>query len=168
MNHATLYFQDYMPVNSCFGCGGANTHGLRIRSYWDGDIAKCIWQPQPQHQGWHGLTCGGVIATVVDCHCIATSMATAIRNEGRSLDSEPRYLFATGSLNIRYLKPSPMAYPLELHAKVSAVKDQRKYTMQCDVHVNGEKTADAQAITLLVYRSDRPEESAEAFRAHVK
>ena len=167
MTAERLFFQDYMPANECFGCGGGNAHGLRIRSYWEGDIAKCVWQPQPYHHGWRNLTCGGVIATVVDCHCVATSMATAIRNEGRALGSEPRYLFATGSLNMRFLKPSPVAQPLELQARVSAIKDQRKYTLQCEVYVGGEKTVDAQVITLLVYRSDRPQEAAPMFRADV-
>ncbi len=30
-------FQDAMPGDVCFGCGAENTHGLRIRSFWEGD-----------------------------------------------------------------------------------------------------------------------------------
>lgn len=153
-----------MPGDRCFGCGPHNDHGLQIKSLWDGEIAKCIWQPQPYHEGWSQLTCGGVIATIVDCHCIATAMATAYRNENRALDSEPRYLFATGSINIRYLKPASVSDPLELRASVTSIKYDKKYTLHCDVLVNGEKVADAQVITLLVWRSDRPEEAAAGFK----
>ena len=152
-----------MPGDHCFGCGPNNDHGLQIKSYWDGDIAKCIWQPQPYHEGWSQLTCGGVIATIVDCHCIATAMATAYRNENRALDSEPRYLFATGSINIRYLKPASVTRPITLHARVTNIKYDKKYTLSCDVFVNDELVSDAQVIALLVYRSDRPEEAALGF-----
>ena len=147
-----------MPENMCFGCGQTNPHGLQIKSYWDGDIARCDWQPQDYHQGWANLTCGGVIATAVDCHCIATAMATAYRNENRSMDSQPWYLFATGSMNIRYLMPSPVKYALRLEAQVTAIKNQKKYNLQCDVYADGKKTADAQVIALLVYRSDQLDE----------
>jgi acyl-CoA thioesterase FadM len=160
----SAYFQDYMPGDRCFGCGTANNQGLQIKSFWDGDIAKCRWQPQPHHEGWLHLTCGGIIATVVDCHCIATAMATAYRNEQRALGTEPQYLFATGSINIRFLQPASVSDPIELHAQVTQIKNDKKYTLECDVFVNGEKTADAQVITLLVYRSDRPAEAPAAFR----
>ena len=158
------YFQDYLPGTTCFGCGNSNEQGLQIKSYWDGDVAKCQWQPQKHHVGWAHLTCGGIIATIVDCHCIATAMATAFRNENRPLESEPKYLFVTGSLNIRYLKPAAVDKPMELHAHVTHVKNSKKFTVVCDVYVDNEKTADAQVIALLVYRSDRPEESPEVFR----
>jgi len=147
-----------MPENTCFGCGQNNRQGLHIKSYWHGDIARCDWQPKDYHQGWAGLTCGGVIATAVDCHCIATAMATAYRNENRAMDSRPWYLFATGSINIRYLLPSSVEQALRLEAHVTAIKYEKKYSLQCDVYAGGEKTADAQVVVLLVYRSDRPDE----------
>ncbi len=158
------YFQDYMPGGTCFGCGTANPHGLQIRSFWQDETATCIWQPEQKHQGWTNLTCGGVIATLVDCHCIATAMATAIRNENREMDSEPKYLFATGSINLTFLKPSPIDQTLELRAHVTQIKYEKKYTVACEVYAGKEKTAHAQVITLLVYRSDRPEEANEVFR----
>jgi len=157
------YFQDYMPSKFCFGCGTDNEQGLKIRSYWDGDTAKCIWHPTQAHQGWAGLTCGGVIATIVDCHCIATAMATALQNENRALGSEPHYVFATGSINIRFLKPTTINCAIELHAQVTNIKSEKKYTLSCNVLVDNEKTADAQLIALLVYRSDRPDDAPEGF-----
>jgi len=160
----TDYFQDYLPGKSCFGCGSDNTQGLKIRSYWDGDIAKCNWQPQQYHEGWANLTCGGVIATIIDCHCIATAMATAIRNENRELDSEPKYLFATGSMDIKYLKPSLVNQQMELRAQVTEIKFEKKYSLSCEVFVDNEKTVEASVIALLVFRSDKPEDSPQAFR----
>ncbi len=159
MSNHDDYFQRHMPGDVCFGCGESNTAGLHIHSYWEGEVGVCRWQPKEIHQGWQGITCGGIIATLIDCHCMATAMATAIRNENRPLSSEPYYRFATGSLNIKYLKPTPIDQTLELRAKVTEIKNNKKFTLDCGLYVNGEKTAEAAVVAFLVYRSDQPEGS---------
>ena len=83
------YFQEHMAGNVCFGCGSDNPDGLHLRSYWEGDEGVCQWQPGTRHQGWRGLVSGGIIATLVDCHCMGTAMAHAVRREGRALGSQP-------------------------------------------------------------------------------
>ncbi len=148
------YFQDHMPGDICFGCGGDNPVGLHVHSYWDGDEAVCRWRPQEIHQGWVGVTCGGIIATLIDCHCMATAMATAIRNENRPLASEPHYRFATGMLNVKYLAPTPIDSELELRAHVTEIKN-KKYTLDCGLYVASEKTAEATVVAFLVHRSDQ-------------
>ncbi|MGH8581460.1 MAG: PaaI family thioesterase [Gammaproteobacteria bacterium] len=158
-------FQDYMPGAVCFGCGENNPAGLKIQSFWEGDEGVCLWQPDERHQGWEGITCGGIIATLIDCHCMATAMATAVRNENRPLSSEPRYRFATGSLNIRFLKPTPIVQPLLLRAHVTEIKDARKYTLACDLYADNVNTvAAAVVVGVLVYRSDRPWEGPGGFK----
>ncbi len=152
------YFQDYMPGDACFGCGGNNSAGLKIRSFWENHEGVCLWRPDERYQGWEGITCGGIIATLIDCHCMATAMATAVRNENRPLNSEPRYRFATSSLHIRYLKPTPINEPLTLRAHVTEIKEARKYTLACDLYAGGVKTVEATVVGVLVYRSDRLEE----------
>ena len=153
-------FQDVMPGDECFGCGANNPQGLQIKSYWQGKNSICEWQPQTHHQGWAGLTCGGIIATLVDCHCMATAMAYAIREEGRTLDSEPHYRFATGSLSVRFVKPTPVNVPLLLTARVTEVKGKRKYRLSCEVSVAGQVTAEAEVVAFLVWRSDEDNDSA--------
>ncbi|MCH9698148.1 MAG: PaaI family thioesterase [Gammaproteobacteria bacterium] len=151
------YFQQYMPGDICFGCGYDNAYGLQIRSHWQGEDCVCIWQPEAKHQGWPELTCGGIIATLIDCHCMASAMATAIKNENRALGTQPEYRFATGTLNIKYLKPTSIRFPLTLKARVVKIKQQRIYTLQCDLYADGLKTAEAEVIAFLVYRSDQSE-----------
>jgi acyl-CoA thioesterase FadM len=90
---------------------------------------------------------------------MATAMATAVHNENRPLNSEPRYRFATASLNIRYLGPTPIDQPLMLRAHVTAIKDGRKYTLACDLYASNVKTVEATVVGVLVYRSDRSEEN---------
>jgi len=149
------YFQHAMPGDVCFGCGSENAAGLKIHSYWEGDDGVCRWQPQKQHEGWDGVTCGGIIATLIDCHCMATAMATAIRNEGRPLMSEPYYRFATGMLNIKYLAPTANDQALELRAHVTEIKNDKKYTLECELYAGGVKTAEATVVAFLVHRSDQ-------------
>ncbi|MCF6252133.1 MAG: PaaI family thioesterase [Methylococcaceae bacterium] len=159
------FFQKYMPGDVCFGCGHSNTAGLQIKSYWQGDDCVCIWQPEIKHQGWPGITCGGIIATLIDCHCMASAMATAIRNENRPLGSKPEYRFATGTLHIKYLKPTPIASPLTLKAKVTQIKNKRIYTLHCDVSAEKQKTVEAEVIAFLVYSSDQEHPEGTEFSA---
>ncbi len=147
----------------CFGCGQNNQQGLKIRSYWDNDQSICVWTADQQHQGWPSLTCGGIIATLIDCHCMATAMATAVKNEHRCLGSYPSYRFATGTLQVKYLKPTPVDVPITLKAWVTGIKDKRIYTLHCDVEVQAQLTAEAEVIAFLVYRSDQPDGEHQAF-----
>jgi len=94
MSAGSIYFQDYMPGNVCFGCGVDNPDGLQIKSYWDGDESVCNWESKPHHHGWPGLMHGGIISCIVDCHCMCTAMAHAYKVEDRVLGSEPHYKYA--------------------------------------------------------------------------
>ena len=146
------YFQLHMPENVCFGCGINNVNGLQIKSYWDGEEAVCDWQSEEKYHGWANLMNGGIMATLIDCHCMGTAMADAYRRENRSLDSEPVYRYATGTLNIKYLKPTSNEHPVQLRALVTEVKG-RKTTMKCEMLSRGEVTATAEVIALRVYDS---------------
>jgi len=142
------YFQHHMPDNVCFGCGTANPDGLQIKSYWEGPEAVCHWDSQEKYHGWSGILNGGVLATLIDCHCMGTAMAAAYQAEGRALDSAPVYRYATGTLNIRYLKPTPNTH-IELRATVKEIKG-RKTTLHCKVFAEGQQTAEAEVIAIRV------------------
>ena len=124
------YFQDAMPGNVCFGCGNDNHEGLQIKSYWEGDEAVCIWQSKEKYHGWADLLNGGIMATIIDCHCMGAAIAHAYRLENRPLNSEPEYRYATGSLNIKYLLPTSNNHPAELRAQIVEVKN-RKTVIKC-------------------------------------
>ena len=144
------FLQQYMADKMCFGCGHNNAYGLQIKSYWQDDNCICIWQPEPKHQGWPDITCGGIIATLIDCHCISSAMATAVHNENRLPDSKPYYRFATGTLNIKFLSPTPITTPMTLKAKVTNIKEDRIYTLHCNVFTNNEQTVAAEVIAFLL------------------
>jgi acyl-coenzyme A thioesterase PaaI-like protein len=83
---------------------------------------------------------GGIIATLIDCHCICTAMAAAYFAEGRPIGSEPHRYFATGSLQIGYRRPTPMDTVLELSAVVHERQDER-CRLTCQLSVQGKLCA---------------------------
>ncbi len=84
-------FQDYYPesLSHCYGCGPNNAHGLHISSFWDGDAAIATFHPQEFHLAFPGYVYGGLIASLIDCHCVGTAAAAAYREEGRELGALP-------------------------------------------------------------------------------
>lgn len=149
-------FQHHMPENVCFGCGVNNPEGLNIESSWEGEVSVCEWVPLEKYHGWSNLLNGGIMATLIDCHCMCTAMADAYRREGRTLDTLPEYRYATGSLNVRYLKPTSTLHTVRLEARVKEVKG-RKTVLTCDFISQNEKTATAEVVAILVYSSANDE-----------
>ena len=124
----------------CYGCGQNNPHGLRIQSRWEGDEAVCTWQPEAHHQSAPGILNGGVIATLIDCHSGTAAVAAAYRAEGRPMGSAPDIVMLTASLLVEYLKPTPLAAPVQLRAKVTELTA-RKAVLDCSLRSGGVETA---------------------------
>lgn len=51
---------------SCFGCSPANTHGLQMEFFEDGNEIVCEWAPKPQFQGWLNTLHGGIQSVLMD------------------------------------------------------------------------------------------------------
>ncbi len=130
------------PDGVCFGCGSAHPHGLHIKSHWheDGVHVVCTHTPAAEFHGWPGLVYGGLIAMLVDCHSNWTAMAYHYRAEERAPDSKPRIDCVTGSLGVKYLKPTPMDVPLLLKARVEG-EVMRKTRVVCEVYAGDVLTA---------------------------
>jgi acyl-coenzyme A thioesterase PaaI-like protein len=152
------YFQNNMPENVCFGCGVNNTEGLHVKSEWIGEESICTWQSEEKYHGWADLMNGGIIATLIDCHCMCTAMAHAYKTENRALDSLPEYRYATGTLNVKYLRPTSNNHPVEIRARVTETK-KKKTVLKCDFYCQGEKTAEAEVIAIRVFDSSQTKES---------
>lgn len=153
------YFQDFMKGNVCFGCGTENPDGLQIKSFWEGEDSVCIWTSEEKYHGWKGLMNGGILATLIDCHCMGTAMAAAYREEERGLDSQPVYKYATGTMTVKYVKPTPNDKPIVLRAKVKEVKG-KKVVMSCTSSCDGVVTAEAEVIAIRVFDSGLSENAA--------
>lgn len=123
-------FQDFYPddLSYCYGCGRLNEHGYHLKSYWDGDESVAKFLPGKHHIAVPGFVYGGLIASLIDCHGTGTASAAAYKAEGREMDTKPALRFVTGSLNIKYLAPTPLGVTLELRGKVVEVKGKKVVT----------------------------------------
>jgi acyl-coenzyme A thioesterase PaaI-like protein len=141
--------QDRLPGH-CFGCGTLNTHGLQIKSRWDGNEFVCVWQPRSEHIGYPGYVYGGTIASIVDCHAIWASVSLHCRDVGHDLSSgPPPFAVVTGSLRMDYLKPALVDQALELRARI-VEQSERKVVVACSVRQESVECATATIITVRV------------------
>jgi acyl-coenzyme A thioesterase PaaI-like protein len=130
--------QDRLPHNHCFGCGPQNPHGLRIKSYWSGDLLSVTrFTPEPHHcAGPRHFVNGGILAAVIDCHCICTAAGWAYRDAGREIGTAPDLYYATSKLAVEYLRPTPMGEELEVEARV-VERTERTYVLSCELKARG-------------------------------
>ncbi|NQZ69126.1 MAG: PaaI family thioesterase [Lentisphaeria bacterium] len=121
------YFQDAIPQNHCYGCGPGNDLGLQIKSYWTGDDqSACVFTPSSQHcAASKKYLNGGIIATVIDCHCICTAMAKGYALEDRAVGEGDLICYVTGALNLSYKKPTPIETELLITAKITEVSERK-------------------------------------------
>lgn len=152
-------FQDFYPddLSHCYGCGRLNEQGLQLKSYWDGDETVAIFHPKSYHIAIPGYVYGGLIASIIDCHCTGTAAAAAARREGREIGTKPLLRFVTASLQVEYLRPTPMGKALEVRGQVEDVKE-RKVVVSAVVSVSGEICAKGQVIAVKMPKHMLPAE----------
>ena len=141
-------FQDHYPenVSHCYGCGSQNQHGHRIRTFWDGDETVTRYTPKEWETSVPGYSYGGMIASLIDCHCTGTAAAAMYRSEGREMDSLPPFRFVTGSLHVDFKKPTPIC-ELEIRGRVKEIKG-RKVVVEATVIANGVITAVGEVVAV--------------------
>lgn len=141
--------QDYYPddVAHCYGCGRLNKHGHQIKSFWDGDETVAHFTPKEYHTAIPGFVYGGLIASLIDCHGTGTAALAAYRAENREPDTLPAFRFVTASLQVDYLKPTPIGVELELRGKILEIKG-RKVITEITVAANGEITVRGKVVAV--------------------
>lgn len=134
--------QDHYPddVAHCYGCGRLNEVGLHVRTEWEGGRGVARFTPRPYHVAMPGYVYGGLLASLIDCHGIGTAAAAAMERAGTEPgeDSSPR--FVTASLQVDYLRPTPMGVELVLTARPEEVGE-RKVGVSVEVEAAGQVTA---------------------------
>jgi acyl-coenzyme A thioesterase PaaI-like protein len=126
MNERTdLSLQErFAPAGGCFGCGPANSNGLRIRSVpsvGDRDEIVADWTPSPHHEAFAGILNGGIIGTLLDCHSNWTAADHLMRRRGT--DRPPTTV--TLDYAVRMRRPTPSTGPVHLAARVVESGDDR-------------------------------------------
>jgi acyl-coenzyme A thioesterase PaaI-like protein len=142
-------FQDYYTedFSHCYGCGRLNEHGLQIKSFWDGDESVAKFIPSDDHIAIPGFVYGGLIASLIDCHCVGTAAAATYKAEGRSMDTKPALRFVTASLKVDYRAPTPLGVELEIRGKVVEVKG-KKVIVEAKVIANNKTCATGSVVAV--------------------
>jgi acyl-coenzyme A thioesterase PaaI-like protein len=141
--------QDHYPDDfaHCYGCGRLNDHGLHIRTIMDGDEAVLRFTPERWHMALPGFVYGGLIASLIDCHCIGAAAAHAERMAGRSVGDGPAPRYVTGMLKVDYVAPTPLGPELEVRARVTQA-DERKATVKATLSAAGRITARGEVLAV--------------------
>jgi acyl-coenzyme A thioesterase PaaI-like protein len=142
-------FQDFYPDNlaHCFGCGRNNSKGHRIRTFWEGDETVTRFRPEPYHTAIPGFVYGGLLASLIDCHCTGTAAAAMYRADGREPGSEPPFRFVTASLHVDYLKPTPLGGELVIRGRVKEIRG-RKVVVEATVYADGVATVRGEVVAV--------------------
>lgn len=123
----TTPLQDLYPdsYSHCHGCGRLNAEGLHIKSTWHDGEARARFFPAPYHLSMPGYVYGGLIASLIDCHSMATAAAATMVAAGEVPGRDETRRFVTASLHVDYLKPTPMGVELLLRAQAVEVGERK-------------------------------------------
>jgi len=115
--------QDLYPDSyaHCHGCGRLNAHGLHVQSEWRDGEATAHYSPAPYHLAMPGFVYGGLIASLIDCHAMATAAAASMAAAGEVPGVDTTWPFVTASLHVDYLRPTPIGVELVLRAHAAEV-----------------------------------------------
>ena len=106
--------EKYAPNNACFGCGPANPDGVHVRSFARGEEVVAEWTSEQKYEAFPGVLNGGIIGTLLDCHCNWTAAYHLMQKTGA--DSPP--CTVTADYAIKLLRPTPTDGPVRLSARV--------------------------------------------------
>jgi acyl-coenzyme A thioesterase PaaI-like protein len=144
-NESKSLQQRYAPKNACWGCGPANAEGLRIRSFpKDGEVVA-EWVPEKKYEAFPGVLNGGVIGTLLDCHCNWTAAYHLMKRAGS--DHPP--CTVTAEYAIKLLRPTPTNRPLSLSAKIIDLNENRA-TVEGSLNAAGKVCATCRGIFIAV------------------
>ena len=153
-------FQDevFFKGNQCMGCGNENPHGLKIKSYWEGNESVCTWQPKMFHTAsWPKVLYGGIISGLIDCHSMCTIVVDYYSNKSTAEKESPKHFFATASIKVDFLRPTPVDKPIQLRATIKE-RHEKKAVVSCSLFSGGVECARGEVIGVRVPADFTPAE----------
>jgi len=149
--------QDLYPNDFayCYGCGRLNAHGLHVKSEWRDGKAVARFQPAPYHMALPGFVYGGLIASLADCHAMATAAGAAMAAAGAEPGRDPTPRFVTASLHVDFLRPTPLGPELTLRGRAVEVGE-RKVVVEMSVFADDLECARARVVAVRAPATMRP------------
>jgi acyl-coenzyme A thioesterase PaaI-like protein len=113
---------DPKPTNRCFGCGAANTAGMKLAFELDLDARRSrgSFVLGPNYAGGGGFAHGGIIAVVLD---------EAMGKLSRLADESA----VTAEMNIEYRKPVPIDKPIIVEGWQEEAKGRNRFRV-AEIH----------------------------------
>ena len=139
-----LYPEDFAH---CYGSGRLNSDGLHVRSEWHDGESVARFHPRPYHIALPGFVYGGLIASLADCHAMATAAGAAMSAAGAVPGHDPTPRFVTASLHVDYLAPTPLGPELVLRARPVEVGE-RKVIVEMSIFAGERETARARVVAV--------------------
>jgi acyl-coenzyme A thioesterase PaaI-like protein len=131
-------------ANACFVCGPNNPAGLRVAFRLEGEVCHAEFTPDPHHQGYDGVTHGGILYSLLDDVMANVLFLRGIRAY-------------TAKCSIRYRDPVPVGTPLRLEGRELKRKGRfvilEGRVLRAD---SGDVAAEAESTFLLVDSKDSP------------
>ncbi len=145
-----IAIQDTYPddASHCFGCGTLNDHGYKLKTRSEGESTVTEFLPEPQQMAFAGVTYGGLIASVIDCHSAGSAAIFTMRNAGIVVGSEPSPRYVTAHLEVDYLAPTPLDR-MRIIGRLVEMSD-RKVIVKSELLVAGKVTARGSAVLVRV------------------
>jgi acyl-coenzyme A thioesterase PaaI-like protein len=98
-----------------------------------------------------GFVYGGLLASIADCHAMATATAAELARLGEASNAPaPRYV--TAAIRIEYLKPTPQNVELEIRGRVIE-QSERKKVIAVTIAAAGTVTMRAEAVAVRIPKS---------------
>ena len=96
-----------------------------------------------------GFVYGGLIASLIDCHAMATAAGAFMASQGQvpGKDQTPR--FVTGSLQVDYRKPTPAGQELLLTGKAVEIGE-RKVIVEVSFRAGDVETARGRVVAVRI------------------
>lgn len=145
-NLQALYPNDFAH---CYGCGRLNANGLHVKTEWADGEGTARFQPASYHMALPGFVYGGLIASLADCHAIGTAAGASMAARGETPGRDPTPRFVTASLQVDFLRPTPLGPELLLRARPTEVGE-RKVVVAVSLLAEGVECARARVVAVLL------------------
>lgn len=142
--------RDLAPKSICFGCGPANSRGLRIDSQVPKDAGvdaevTAEWRPEAHHEAFPGVLNGGIIGALLDCHSNWTASWFLMTRDRQ----ETPPCTVTAEYSIQLKRPTPTGAPVQLRARVVESAAER-VTVEATLTAGGKVCASCRGVFVAV------------------
>jgi len=103
------------------------------------------WTPGPNHHAFPGVMNGGIIGTLLDCHCNWTAVHALMMERGL----ERPVVTVTAEYSIRLRRPTPTDRPVHLEARATEI-DGDRVRVEATLSSDGVVTATCEGLFIAV------------------